>query len=105
MIPQLKDRIGSVIHTHYPADRDLGIQITDQEADIETGVVTIRLPFPISCGKSSKKSRFALENQSSSITSPGVSARFSLANFRTMVASARQRGRRARRASCGAAYQ
>ena len=35
VIPQLKDRIGSVIHTHYPRDRDLGIQITQQEADVD----------------------------------------------------------------------
>ncbi len=34
VIPQLKDRIGSVIHTHYPEERDLGIQIIEQEAGI-----------------------------------------------------------------------
>src|SRR3954452_10587052 len=32
VIPQLKDRIGSTIHTHYPLERDLGIQIIEQEA-------------------------------------------------------------------------
>src|SRR5215211_745346 len=31
VIPQLKDRIGSTIHTHYPLERDLGIQIIEQE--------------------------------------------------------------------------
>src|SRR6478609_6216650 len=31
VIPQLKDRIGSVIHTHYPLERDHGIQIVEQE--------------------------------------------------------------------------
>ena len=35
VIPQLKDRIGSVIHTHYPRERQLGIQIMEQEAGIE----------------------------------------------------------------------
>ena len=35
VIPQLKDRIGSLIQTHYPLDRDHGIQITDQESQIE----------------------------------------------------------------------
>jgi magnesium chelatase subunit I len=29
VIPQLKDRIGSVVHTHYPRERELGIQIMD----------------------------------------------------------------------------
>ena len=37
VIPQLKDRIGSVIHTHYPRDRALGIQIMEQEAGIDLG--------------------------------------------------------------------
>ncbi len=35
VIPQLKDRIGSVIHTHYPTERDVGIQIVEQEAGID----------------------------------------------------------------------
>ena len=35
VIPQLKDRIGSVIHTHYPRERDLGIEIMEQEAGID----------------------------------------------------------------------
>ena len=35
VIPQLKDRIGSVIHTHYPRDRALGIEIMEHEAAIE----------------------------------------------------------------------
>ncbi len=34
VIPQLKDRIGSLIHTHYPAERDMGIQIMEQECDV-----------------------------------------------------------------------
>ena len=33
VIPQLKDRIGSIIHTHYPLERDLGMQIMEQEVD------------------------------------------------------------------------
>ena len=33
VIPQLKDRIGSIIHTHYPLERDLGIQIVEQEVE------------------------------------------------------------------------
>ena len=33
VIPQLKDRIGSIIHTHYPLERDLGVRIVEQEVD------------------------------------------------------------------------
>ncbi len=32
VIPQLKDRIGSLIQTHYPLDRSVGIEIMEQEA-------------------------------------------------------------------------
>ena len=30
VIPQLKDRIGSLIHTHYPLEREHGVQILEQ---------------------------------------------------------------------------
>src|SRR5262245_37686679 len=33
VIPQLKDRIGSIIHTHYPLERDTGVRILEQEVD------------------------------------------------------------------------
>jgi len=34
-VTPLKDRIGSVIRTHYPLSRDVGIAITDANAWIE----------------------------------------------------------------------
>ena len=37
VIPQLKDRIGSLIQTHYPLDRSVGIEIMEQEAGIDLG--------------------------------------------------------------------
>ena len=37
VIPQLKDRIGSLIQTHYPLDRAAGIEIMEQEAGIDLG--------------------------------------------------------------------
>jgi magnesium chelatase subunit I len=91
VIPQLKDRIGSLIQTHYPRERALGIEIMEQEAALETGG-----PFPVfvpyfmkeiveQISVSARKSKYV--DQAS-----GVSARFSIANYRTMVASARHRG-------------
>ncbi len=91
VIPQLKDRIGALIQTHYPLDRATGIDIMEQETGINLGG-----PFPVLvppfmkeiieqisiCARRSKY----VDQQS------GVSARFSIANYRTMVASARQRG-------------
>jgi len=37
VIPQLKDRIGSLIQTHYPLDRSTGIDIMEQESAIDLG--------------------------------------------------------------------
>ena len=37
VIPQLKDRIGSLIQTHYPLERAAGIEIMEQEAGIDLG--------------------------------------------------------------------
>jgi len=109
VIPQLKDRIGSIIHTHYPLERDLGIQIVEQEveakaeggrgkADEENGdTPPSTLPLPPSVlvpyfmkelieevSRAARRSKYV--DQSS-----GVSARLSIANYRTMLASAQQR--------------
>ena len=90
VIPQLKDRIGSVIHTHYPRERDLGIRIMEQEAGIELGgKYPVVVPYFMKqlveqISIQARKSKY-IDQQS------GVSARFSIANYRTMIASARQR--------------
>lgn len=90
VIPQLKDRIGSTIHTHYPLERSLGIEIMEQEAGIDLGgEYPVVVPYfmreiieQISiCARKSKYVDHA----------SGVSARFSIANYRTMIASARHR--------------
>jgi len=91
VIPQLKDRIGSVIHTHYPRERELGIQIMEQEAEVDLGGdFPVAVPYFMreiieQMSIAARASKF-IDHQS------GVSARFSIANYRTMVASARQRG-------------
>jgi len=90
VIPQLKDRIGSVIHTHYPLDRDDGIQITEQEAGIDLGgEFPVVVPYFMKqiieqISIVARRSKY-IDQQS------GVSARLSIANYRVMVASARQR--------------
>ncbi len=91
VIPQLKDRIGAVIHTHYPADRELGIEVAEQEAGIDLGgdwpVVVPHFMKQVveEITLAARHSKY-IDQQS------GVSARFSIANYETMVASARQRG-------------
>jgi magnesium chelatase subunit I len=117
VIPQLKDRIGSIIHTHYPLERDLGIQIVEQEVggessrteeqksssedDRQSDSSSSALPLyrstalPVVVPYFMKElveeiSRAARRSKYVDQTS-GVSARLSIANYRTMVASARQR--------------
>ena len=90
VIPQLKDRIGSAIHTHYPRSRETGIEIMEQEAGIDLdGQYPVFVPFFMreiieEITVQARKSKY-VDQQS------GVSARFSIANYRTMIASARQR--------------
>ncbi len=91
VIPQLKDRIGSLIQTHYPRERDLGIQIIEQESGLSLeGEYPVLVPYFMKeiieeISVQARKSKY-VDQQS------GVSARFAIANYRTMVSSARQRG-------------
>jgi magnesium chelatase subunit I len=91
VIPQLKDRIGSLIQTHYPLDRSLGIEIMEDQSGVDLGgdypvlVPPFMKEIVEQISISARKSRY-IDQQS------GVSARFSIANYRVMVASARRRG-------------
>ncbi len=79
VIPQLKDRIGTVIHTHYPRERDMGIQIMEQEAAVDLGgEFPVSVPYfmreIIEQMRIVARASKYIEQQS------GVSARFSIAN-------------------------
>lgn len=90
VIPQLKDRIGSLVQTHYPRERELGIQIMEQEAEVDLGgEYPVRVPYFMKeiCEQITIQARKSKHIDQAS----GVSARFSIANYRTMIASARQR--------------
>lgn len=93
VIPQLKDRIGSMIQTHYPQQRDLGVQILEQEVEVGSGDSEAELPVTVpyfmkelieEISRAARESKY-VDHES------GVSARLSIANYRTMIASARQR--------------
>lgn len=90
VIPQLKDRIGSIIQTHYPLQREMGIEILHQEAGLDLGgEYPVQVPYFMSeiieeITRQARRSKYV--DQAS-----GVSARFSLSNYRAMIASARQR--------------
>ncbi len=109
VIPQLKDRIGSVIHTHYPLERDLGIEIMEQEVDRGderseagdpknvgnpdlrplTSDLAVVIPYFMKelveeISRAARNSKY-IDHES------GISARLSIANYRTMLASAKHR--------------
>ncbi|MCP4835026.1 MAG: magnesium chelatase [Phycisphaera sp.] len=90
VIPQLKDRIGSTIRTHYPSEREIGMAITRQEAGLDLGGSHPVLVPPFmdavieEIAAAARRSPF-VDHES------GVSARFAVANWRAMVASARRR--------------
>src|SRR3954465_6973007 len=74
VIPQLKDRIGTLIQTHYPLDRAVGIEIMEQEAGLDLGGdYPVAVPFFMKeiieqVSRSARKSKYV--DQTS-----GVSAR------------------------------
>jgi magnesium chelatase subunit I len=111
VIPQLKDRIGSIIHTHYPLERTLGVEILEQEVDVKgeggrgkgededgdannppsafglppsTVVPYFMKELIEEISRAARLSKYVDHDS-------GVSARLSLANYRTMIASAQHR--------------
>ncbi len=89
IITQLKDRIGAEIRTHYPKSREVGIKIIKQEIkipNIKPEVVVPNFLEEIIEEITIQARRHPLINQKS-----GVSARLSIANYETLVASARRR--------------
>src|SRR5215213_6644993 len=96
IVTPLKDRIGSVIRTHYPETVDEGIQISEQNAYLE------RTAGPATSGVRVDVPRFVSEVVEEVVrlarASPhvsqasGVSVRTSIANLETVVSSAEKRG-------------
>lgn len=91
IVTPLKDRIGSVIRTHYPPARELGIRITDENAWTDRdGGVSVRVPQFLKqiVEETSRLARTSPHvNQSS-----GVSVRMSIANYENMLSNAERRG-------------
>jgi len=99
IVTPLKDRIGSVIRTHYPMTREEGIRITDANAWSERhddgepgdghGIRVLVPPFV----KEVLEETARLARSSSAINqASGVSVRMSIANFENVISSAERRG-------------
>jgi magnesium chelatase subunit I len=89
IVTPLKDRIGSVIRTHYPLTRDLGIAISDQNSWLARNGEAVAVPIFIKeiVEEISRLARASPHvNQQS-----GVSVRMSIANLENVVSNAERR--------------
>jgi magnesium chelatase subunit I len=96
IVTPLKDRIGSVIRTHYPETIEEGIQVTQQNAWLDrsaqgsaSGVTVETLPFMAEIIE--EVVRLARTSPHVSQAS-GVSVRTSIANAETVTSNAERRG-------------
>ncbi len=90
IVTPLKDRIGSVIRTHYPLTRELGMSITDQNAwtDRDSSTQVIVPTFL----KEIVEETARLARQSPHVNqASGVSVRMSIANYENLVSNAERR--------------
>jgi magnesium chelatase subunit I len=90
IVTPLKDRIGSVVKTHYPISREMGIRITDENAWIERGGgTTLYVPNFM---KEILEETARLARKSTHVNqSSGVSVRMSIANCENMISNAERR--------------
>lgn len=90
IVTPLKDRIGSVIKTHYPLTLSDGIAITDANAWSERDGVRVLTPLYL---KEILEEAARLARSSPAVNQQsGVSVRMSIANFETMISNAERRG-------------
>jgi magnesium chelatase subunit I len=89
IVTPLKDRIGSVVRTHYPLTRELGIQISDQNAWLDRDGGRLAIPIFI---KEVVEEASRLARTSSHVNqASGVSVRMSIANLENVVSNAERR--------------
>jgi magnesium chelatase subunit I len=91
IVTPLKDRIGSVVRTHYPLTRETGIAISDQNAWLERQHDGVRLAVPAYVKEIVEEiSRLARSSPHVNQAS-GVSVRMSIANLENVVSNAERR--------------
>jgi magnesium chelatase subunit I len=89
IVTPLKDRIGSVVRTHYPLTRELGIAISDRNAWLDRADSRLAIPLYVKeiVEEISRLARTSPHvNQQS-----GVSVRMSIANLENVVSNAERR--------------
>jgi magnesium chelatase subunit I len=89
IVTPLKDRIGSVVRTHYPLTREIGIAINDAHAWLERDGIRLAIPHYF---KEIVEETARLARTSSHVNQlSGVSVRMSIANLENLVSNAERR--------------
>ena len=94
IVTPLKDRIGSVIRTHYPLTREQGIRITDDNAWTEREIDDLGVQIVVPRFMKEILEEFSrLARTSPAINQQsGVSVRMSIANLENAISNAERRG-------------
>jgi len=90
IVTPLKDRIGSVVRTHYPLTREMGIEITDHEAWTSRGD-GLRLFLPRYIKEINEEFARVARSSGSVNQASGVSVRMSICNLENCISAAERR--------------
>jgi magnesium chelatase subunit I len=97
IVTPLKDRIGSVIRTHYPLTREIGIAISDQNAWLKrAGGGAIGMAIPIFIKEAVEEIARLARSSPHVNQQSGVSVRMSIANLENVVSNAERRAIKSR---------
>ncbi len=91
IVTPLKDRIGSVVRTHYPLTRELGIAISDQNAWLARNHHESRLAVPLYIKEIVEEISRLARSSAHVNQQSGVSVRMSIANLENVVSNAERR--------------
>jgi len=91
IITPLKDRIGTEILTHYPAELQTGVEITRQEAWVEREGVGSRVQIPAFLRETVEQIAFEARDDSRVDKHSGVSQRMPITVVESMVSNAERR--------------
>ena len=92
IVTPLKDRIGTVVRTHYPETIAEGLKIVDENAFLDRGAAGVKVAVPpYLAAVVEEVVRLARSSPHVSQAS-GVSVRTSIANMETVVSNAERRG-------------
>jgi magnesium chelatase subunit I len=91
IVTPLKDRIGSVVRTHYPLTRELGIAINDRNAWLDRDGTGARLAIPVYIKEIVEEIARLARSSPHVNQQSGVSVRMSIANLENVVSNAERR--------------